>query len=650
MNATVIWQQFERLLSTGCQPGDLWCIVTSQVDGIADILKQPLVDTIKLRVDPENVSPGFVTQLQALTLGELFEGYVVLLTAPCHVGSLVAPLKLSCLNQLEFGNMSIAPIIQGVIQQRITLISNQNMQAEAATEQSLNTTFTAIRSALQSNPSANISGLLEDYKASIQTAFGVTFTVSDGTSADETETPSEWNLASIHFVRLGLEATAKAFERWVEAELNTQNLGIIINRYEIYRRVLGDITFENIGRLGSNVAQATSGKIQVLRRPKFIPYYYCKPEGSNQFSYSPTVDTNGNPLPLPTTGCAWQADKRESLPQYESNEYGVGNMVSANRQAIMTPNNLIHELGHSFDGRAGFGTKLLGSIEFTASKATAPSLSTNRDGMGPDYLRDLSYEHARIEETPQGSGVATFEAINPPPNYSPVYNGTEPSGYLLYDIFGTNYALWNSSYNIYRVINMNTRIDAYVHNPDSSTYTEPVADAFLNWVRLPQETTGPGLDWRNFMENKMGMFLRNAVIYRDMIGFYSVLGIISNNPIAVFNKSSVVTNVRLTPVNDVNIKNLIYSTNNPQDVMPSFIEVYGIIQIQGLYWLYVKDANRLVWTISSVAQTGQGTPITPQTLDLIVNNNKPYQPIKIDQVIDLSQSFIAADLSIVIGK
>jgi len=156
--------------------------------------------------------------------------------------------------------------------------------------------------------------------------------------------------------------------------------------------------------------------------------------------------------------------------------------------------------------------------------------------------------------------------------------------------------------------------------------------------------------WRNFFNQNISMFLRNAVIYKDMVAFYSNLGVISKNPIAIFIKSPVITNVRLTPISDANVNNLIYATNSIQDMMPNSIEVYGIVQIQGLYWLYVKDVNRLVWTISTVAQIEQGTPITSSTLDTLINENQPQQPIDINQVIGLSQSFNNSHLNIITGE
>ena len=285
---------------------------------------------------------------------------------------------------------------------------------DAADQQAaLDEAFDDIRDALQTDPEADIDTLVADYQDIIETAFGVTF-------SKEITTPQvadDWGLIALHFAHLGLEATAEAFERWVEAEIVNQYLCQSVDRYALFRRITGGLELKNVANEASNAALTTGKTISINRIP------------------------------------------------------------DGNRQWIMTPNNLIHEIGHSLDNSSGFGTAKIGSIQYTIDDVSAGGGSSlhngfTRDGIGPSYLRVQFYEHARVEDT-NNDGVAEFNtaALNnlPPSNF-------DPSGYLLYDLFSSIFDLWDSSYNIYRVINMNARIDPFGINTEASP-VETVADS-----------------------------------------------------------------------------------------------------------------------------------------------------------------------------
>jgi len=277
----------------------------------------------------------------------------------------------------------------------------------------------------------------------------------------------------------------------------------------------------------------------------------------------------------------------------------------------MTPNNVIHELGHSFDNFAGFGKKILGSIENTVATQSLPlgGVNNSRNGMGPAYLRSGTalefYEHAEIKETSTGSTLFAAK-FAPMSGYNPEYDGTEPSGYLLHDIFGENYTLWNSDYNIFRPVvtnnvtsvNMNTRIDTYIHNPEVS-YLEKSADAFLNWVRSPEQS-GDGLDWYNFLENNIGMFLRNAAAYGNTIiwNYQLRMKITTDSNKMIYGSRVNGFSVRTTPsLTDTNLLGLVelFLPENENGVT-----IYGWTN-QGSttsvpYWLLVADIwSRLFW-------------------------------------------------------
>jgi len=230
-------------------------------------------------------------------------------------------------------------------------------QTESQTCETLENSFTSIKDSLYTNPSAAIdAGLIANYKAAIQTAFGMTFTVDGG---------DNWVFISLHFARQGLEATATSFKKWVES----QSLNVVVDRYSLFKRIYGAFQIQNIATVSEFAAEVIAGNITVKIRPDGGQWY-------------------------------------------------------------MTPNNIIHELGHLLDGKAGFGAKKLGSIEYTiddVTKGGGTSLHNGhyRVGMaeGKQYLRNQYLLHSTITNT---GGVATFSAQTSPSSGSSEYNAFVP--------------------------------------------------------------------------------------------------------------------------------------------------------------------------------------------------------------------------------
>jgi hypothetical protein len=471
---------------------------------------------------------------------------------------------------------------------------------EDSHQSALDDAFTDIRTALQANPSANITTLVGDYKDAIHNAFGVTFDAESG--ADDWADSD--NVVALHFVRQGLQAVAEAFQKWVEKDSCTA-----VDRFELFRRVTNGLILKNLATEASNVAKTEGSIIKVNRVP------------------------NGN------------------------------------RQWKMTPNNLIHELGHFLSRSSGFGFSLLGSIENELNPFLANySIDTryDRDGMGPLFLRQqidpgdfstLFYVHATIEPDGINPNLAVFD----PQNGDPV----TPPDYLFYTLFGENYNLWNSAYNIYPKSNDDkptARVDLLVQNYPLLPGEEPrtsddigfdftrrgeiTADSFLNWVRESFDGT-KGSAWLNFYEaddednhRRIGMFLRNAVIYNypgGMVQFYKDHDVIPQASITVGTVDDDDANVRLTPtttddniiavtVNALNTNNVpIYgwSDTNPSGSSP--------------YWLLVEDSvSRLVW-VASNAIDYDDTKITPQNEIDDIEILSPVRP------------FNDTDLSIILG-
>jgi hypothetical protein len=350
-------------------------------------------------------------------------------------------------------------------------------------ERLLNARFLDIRSLLHADVNADISDRAKLYKEEIELVFGVTFENESG--ADE------WGVGprgfvALHFVRLGLEATAAAFKRWAEEEIQRQELNLAVDQYALFQKVANQITFRNCAAEKDNFATAEGNVIKVWRRP--------------------------------------------------------GEM----RQAIMTPNNCIHELGHFFSRSAGNNTAKLGSIETALDPGffpDSPAVGFTREGMGPDYLRDridpgdfdtLFLDYAEPVDR-NSDGVVEFERIDDLPAEIPQLPATD---FLMYDILGDSYQLWSSGYNIYKLPPAGgfARIDLFVQNYPVSTdldalNPEMAADAFLNWVR-GSFFGAKGAEWQQFFDEfyqvasqtvsqRMGMFLRNAVIYRNgMSGYF----------------------------------------------------------------------------------------------------------------------------------
>jgi hypothetical protein len=431
-----------------------------------------------------------------------------------------------------------------------------------------------------------------------------------------------------------------------------------VNRFALFRRVMGNMTLTNTGEAWKNFAHTSGQKagasIEVYQIPKADIDYWVFPDGSSIIQYEPQVLYPNTPNTQPAGYIEGQEGHLvEPHPQFYDNtydptrklysEFGAESLLAVQdspRQAVMTPNNLIHELGHALDGRAGFGVKGIGSIEYEASVETAPVLSKTRTGMGPTYLENLTfYEHDDIVETsPNVAGFQYREGVLPQ-----VY---DENGYLMYDLFGTAFDLWNNNdYNIYRlingVINMHARIDTFVQNPEDS-YTETVADAFLNWVRQPG-ASGDGLEWFNFLEANMGISLRNAVMYKHgNVQFYKDQRVI-NTPLFSSSKGDART-VRLYPT--VNPNNVLGSSDTYLDAA---IDVFGLLPVPGglgegsNYWLVVADKNdMLVWVASQVID------MTNQQLDEKLSVHGPVNSTLAD-TISPDRPYMDTDLDVIIG-
>jgi len=417
--------------------------------------------------------------------------------------------------------------------------------AEDHTRRLLNARFNAIRTALHADPTTNIDTLVNEYKADIQTAFGVMFEHEPG--ADE------WGVGprgfvALHFVRLGLEATAAAFKRWAEGEIERQELNLAVDQYALFRRITNRITFRNALQTNDNFATTGGSTITVWRR------------------------------------------------------------LGTSRQAIMTPNNCIHELGHFFSRAAGNNTDKLGSIETLVDPGFfpgSPAVGFNREGMGPAYLRSsdvitvgefntLFLEYA--QPLNQGKNIVEFRRLDAVPASIPNLSQTD---FLMYDILGDKYSLWISEYNIYNIFGGATRIDLFVQNypyPDASDrVVEIAADALLNWVRN-SFMESKGTEWRNFFEanstdfgRRIGIFMRNTVIYRN--------GMIQHFQPVIYpasNFSSVIpgSNTRLAPI-----------VSDWTEVSISFSQTrhYGWAENDSYSWFLIEDPNdprnRLLWRI-----------------------------------------------------
>lgn len=484
------------------------------------------------------------------------------------------------------------------------------------TQTQLDTTFNAVKSALQANPSTHPQTEFDAYRDAIISAFGVTFANETGADAWG---QSPRMATALHFARLGLEATADAFQRWVEGEAKRQGLCVSVDKFALFQRVMGQLTLNNSNETWENFAYTSGNTISVYKRPKKISYWVF-PDQNGDVQYVPQVlYPNDDPQNQPAGYVAEPEGpgRIESHSQFSDNIYYAGRDLRVDnalqpvglnppRQAVMTPNNLIHELGHKLSRSAGFGTALLGSIEQAIdAPGYGATLHDNysRHGMGEGltYLRGQFYEHARIED--RGT-EPPFTPIKPPYSGDPYYDEIYPNGYLLHDLLGNQLSLWQSSLytNLYGI---NARLDTFGINTDT-TPIETVADAFLSWVRDAfgdAEGESQACGWISFFANNIGKFLRNAVIYNypgGMVQYYKDQGVLPSSPIAEIAKSTLSLNVRQTP--DILASNILYSSLTTNLANP--VLIFGLINEDpgdgSPYWLLVGDSsNRLVWVASS---------------------------------------------------
>jgi len=420
-----------------------------------------------------------------------------------------------------------------------------------------------------------------------QSAFGVTFTQESG--AQVWGEPERGGIA-LHFARLGLEAVADAFERWTTPEANQQCYRV--DKFKLFRQVMGQLTLTNKNQQSSNVAETGLSIISVFQRlPRVLAGLKDCFQGSTLLAF-------GIPENDP---CLSGTDRSE--PAIERDVNGVPII----RQAVMTPNNFIHELGHAFTGFAGFKAKYLGSVEYEIATANPiPHNDYGREGMGLPELRanliagnfdTLFYEHANIVPSINNPQEAEFQPIAPPSNY-------QPTGYLMYDLLQTKFDLWdNPNYNVYRFINRNARIDIFVQNypyrpvqdggDETTARIEIAADSFLNWVRDSFiYDPVPGQKWIDFFANRIGLFLRNGAMYHyGSLLHYQTKGLVQN-PIATGNPIDGYK-LRTTPAEETDNRNFF---DFSQNLLNTQVNVYGWTQVVSVKWLLVEDNNqRLLW-------------------------------------------------------
>jgi hypothetical protein len=481
----------------------------------------------------------------------------------------------------------------------------------------LDKTFQAVHTRLHSGRA--MGTLFDDYRRAIEAAYAVTFELqapSDMTDLIDEEamqlvqTSYGWGLAEVHFMRLALDAVATAFESWVKGQLDTpegrQRPVRWLSRFRIYRNIMGRMVFKHASIVADVFARSLGHHIRIYQRPETIVYYVY------------TVATETGPKTVyvvkvgdtPPVGYKEGKGYEATLTKYEDGQFGVGRMVPANRQAVLTPNNVIHELGHSLSVYGGFGYKVAGSLESALLTAAMP---WNRVGMGqPPYESDQSYyQHATVR--PLKQDLAWFDVPD-----SEKTRPFVPSDYLNHDLFGNIYSLWDGSYNpsIYKT---SARIDLLVHNRTQDS-TETTADAFLNWVRGTFDQTDEGDAWRTFFATNIGMVLRNAAFYQKshrnesgIIAFYKGRGVVGDFLIGDVAEEGIYS-LRVTAEKlDTNKigsmssflgargKVAIYGWHQPSDPIPDG-------QKTAPYWLLVStnppetaEAGKLAWVASNGA-------------------------------------------------
>jgi hypothetical protein len=478
-----------------------------------------------------------------------------------------------------------------------TFLEVEYFPAEDHTRRLLNARFHAIRTALHANPTANIDTLVNEYRADIEQAYGVSFVPGP----DDTS-PQRWGLLGVHFIRLAMDAVAAAFKNWVVDQIG--NRPYAVDRYDLFRRVFGHIDFTNTTNVAPTVA---------ITEP-------------------PAINVN--------------------FKDQDGDTY----------QWIMTPNNAIHELGHFFDGRAGFGLKRLGSLQHAIDDETREGGSTtlhinnSRFGMGYGIgqLRNLPYIHTTINDA--GNGIAQIQTPSTPPLADdPVYNVLVPDQYLFYDVASDQLAVWDLPLYTERYSLRRVWLDTLAQNA-TPIPEETAADGFLNWVRnsfgnLGTETNAD--NWSILFIQNIGMFLRNSIIYTKGMATH----LIDNGIIRATQTPS--RNVVQGPegwpnrrqIPDENNTDALIGAWNPTAVgARTNSRIYGWWEGAGssYRWLLVDDAatdgRRLVWIAQDgmAVESGDLVDAPPPTGNRIVNYDplNPYRRFSTDD----------GDLCTILGK
>jgi len=367
------------------------------------------------------------------------------------------------------------------------------------------------------NGDSNIS----EYQQSIYNAFQVSFSVTNGLYNGEEKQGNDWTVLNVHFVRVGVEKTADAFGIWANEIAEFEN---DVDSFELYRNIMGEMTFVNHYEPKNNFAQSERRVITVFKRPSIgtKQYYIWIDDGVEVVQ--PVEYADGTPSQLPDFFSDNITPFDTDIVRIEERDDGNG------RQAILTPNTVIHELAHSFNSFAGFGDANLDGKQLGGNINNPTTIDSDihpntRLGMGyPDAANLLNSNLYWINEGEKDEFGNWIDGIP-----------------RLVDPFPTDY---QNEQAIPGISFYNNRVDI-LRQSKEETLNEITADAFLNWVLdlttenwklsdVDPEITNyqyqgfthdeAGMEWRDYMNDYMAQWVRNAIYYtlpeQEQIQFY----------------------------------------------------------------------------------------------------------------------------------
>jgi hypothetical protein len=403
------------------------------------------------------------------------------------------------------------------------------------------------------------SGGLEAYHGAIKDAF-------DATLADPPNQSGTWGILDSLFIAVALEDTADAFGIWSNEVANLDAItGRTVDSFDLYRRTMGEMTFRHEAAVKDYAALSSGSTIGINKQ---------------------------------TDDAYW----------------------------IMTPNNVIHELGHSFNSFAGLGQLDLdglldsGNINDMALMRFGSNIS--RTGMGYPAPEAML-------------GTDLWGKASDAPDVREIYE------------FAAGYDRELSVEDIGRMDaggRFASEIDPLQHSPEKTT-NEYSADAFLNWVqdmvtgnynegaiwhnadessRFWLSANDPdygqgmlgfrhdeaGNQWRGFMNEHMGQWLRNANLsqvlkdmpYTEQVQYFQSSGVLT--PAGEVSTSSLNGDYSLRTQPEVPQDR----SANQLDFGPSFIReietdtltILGVLDPNPLQpgdeWIQVYSSGRTLWT------------------------------------------------------